>query len=108
MFYPRHPSASRIAEAWLRVARDNVSKKPSSTWPIDPPDKNPKRTKGKAPTGPSAKAHKPGEVWRTEQGNWKATNAEGDAKSFQQDEDAAKVWAGKVKTPKAVSVISTK
>ena len=107
MFYPRHPSASRIAEAWLRVARDNVSKKPSSTWPIDPPDKNPKRTKGKAPTGPSAKAHKPGEVWRTEQGNWKATNAEGDAKSFQQDEDAAKVWAGKVKTPKAEDAPAT-
>ena len=109
MFYPRHPSASRIAEAWLRVARDNVSKKPSSTWPIDPPDKNPKRTKGKAPTGPSAKAHKPGDVWKTEQGNWKATNAEGDAKSFQQDEDAAKVWAGraKTKTPKAEDAPAT-
>ncbi len=102
MFTPRHPSASRIAEAWLRVARDNISKKPTSTWPIEAPDKKPTQTKGKG-KGPSAKAHKPGDVWKTEQGNWKATNAEGDAKSFQQDEDAAKVWAGraKAKTPKA-------
>lgn len=36
--------------------------------------------------------HKPGDVWRTDSGKWRAMNPDGDASSFN-DEDAAKAYA---------------
>lgn len=39
--------------------------------------------------------HKPGDVWRTDEGNWRAMNSEGAAKSFGPDKEGAESYAGK-------------
>jgi hypothetical protein len=53
----------------------------------------------------TAEDHGPGSVWKTEAGNWRAKNEKGEAKSFGENQDAAKAHAGKApkdsKTPKA-------
>lgn len=52
--------------------------------------------------GKTAEEHGPGSVWKTESGNWRAKNEKGEAKSFGENQDAAKVHAGKApKAPKA-------
>ena len=43
---------------------------------------------------PDDKDHKPGEVWRTEQGNWRAKNKQGVPKSFK-DKAKAEQYAGR-------------
>jgi hypothetical protein len=62
----------------------------------------------------TAEEHGPGSVWKTESGNWRAKNEKGEAKSFGDDQDAAKTHAGKGgakskgKGPKTDSVYSKK
>jgi len=39
--------------------------------------------------GPAQEDHKPGDVWKTPQGNWRAMNNKGDARSFDTQEEAS-------------------
>ena len=48
-----------------------------------------------------AEKHGPGSVWKTEGGNWRSKNDKGEAKSFGDDQAAAKAHAGKGEGGKA-------